>query len=267
MRWVDAVLCFRVPLKDDASYLREGVEVSGGVFAREISAHGEAGKTIRVAFGVCCERGEVAAGGQHHCGVFADCGGVQSRHRFISVGVAGQVVEENPRACWRFRGLGAGRVIVGRVSKSVTVERGLVNMLLVPSGHADSVADGAADGCAGDVHVVACCFGERLPHGRVVSRTVCLCDDAGAFSRVSVHHVLHLLGAVYALLPFSLIPDALRGDRVHVDAACGVARHLAITFPVSSGVSCRLPAYCITRVRRARSEHICYAMFCRKNET
>ena len=108
---------------------------------------------------------------------------------------------------------------------------------------------------------------ECLPRGRVVARPVRLRDDAGAFSRVRVRRVLHLLGAVYALLPFSLVPDALGGDRVHVVATHRVSRHLAITFPVSSVVFFLLLMYCNTCVRRARNERVCYTAFCCKNET
>ena len=139
-------------------YLCEGGEVAGGVVSCEVRAHGESREAIRVAPWVFRERGEVPAGGQFFGGVFSDCGGVQPRHRFAPVGVAGQVVEEKPYARGYSRGLGAGRVVVNCASKSLAVERGRVNKLLVPSGYADKVAaDGVSD-CAGDAHVVACGF-------------------------------------------------------------------------------------------------------------
>lgn len=75
--------------------------------------------------------------------MFADCGSVQSCPRFALVGVACQVVEEKPYARCHFRCLGAGRVVVDRASERIAVERSLVNMLLVPSGQADKVADDA----------------------------------------------------------------------------------------------------------------------------
>ena len=104
------------------------------------------------------ERGEVSAGGQFFGGVFSDCGGVQPRHTVASVGVAGQVVEEEPYARWYSRGLCAGRVVVNCASKRLAVERGRVNKLLAPSGYADKVADDGVSDCAGDAHVVACGF-------------------------------------------------------------------------------------------------------------
>ena len=75
--------------------------------------------------------------------MFADCGSVQPRSCFASVGVACQVVEEEPHARCHFWCLGAGRVAVDRASERIAVERSLVNMLLVPSGQADKVADDA----------------------------------------------------------------------------------------------------------------------------
>lgn len=68
------------------------------------------------------------------------------------------MVEEEPHARRYSRCLRAGRVVVDRASKRLAVERSLVNMLLVPSGHADKVADDGVSDCAGDAHVVACGF-------------------------------------------------------------------------------------------------------------
>ena len=122
------------------SHVREGEETVGAVLSCEVRAHGEAGKVVRVAFGALYERGEAPAGGQFFDSVFSDCGSVKARHTVAPVGVACQVVEENPHARWHFRCLGAGRVVVNHASKRFAVERSLVNMLLVPPGHVDGVA-------------------------------------------------------------------------------------------------------------------------------
>ncbi len=107
----------------------------------KVRAHGES-RGLSVAPWVFRERGEVPAGGQFFGSVFSDCGGVQPRHRLAPVGVAGQMVEEEPppagpfSVCVLDASLWTARA---NVSQSNAAS---INMLLVPSGHADKVADG-----------------------------------------------------------------------------------------------------------------------------